>query len=227
MYSELFLAQALLQAVLFVWLWRIWRHQGLLIALVLLVPQFGLVWDNLIVGLGKFIGLGGTLEALSWPRFWLHWFSGTWLIVACGSILRLAGFSFMRYPQAMLAFCAMSVALMIYDLPHFWQDSLHPVCEFDLVRYSTAVAADTFCFEGQQVVTTAPPLPSIFTCLVVILAGAAVMWRHLFPWMFLGGVLMLESAAPPVRALKLDNFGEILIAGGCIWAIARFSRKAN
>ena len=68
MYSELFLAQALLQAVLFVWLWRIWRHQGLVIALVLLVPQFGLVWDNLIVGLGKFIGLGGTLEALSWPR---------------------------------------------------------------------------------------------------------------------------------------------------------------
>jgi hypothetical protein len=153
--------------------------------------------------------------------------SGTWLIVACGSILRLAGFSFMRYPQAMLAFCAMSVALMIYDLPHFWQDSLHPVCEFDLVRYSTAVSADAFCFEGQQVVTTAPPLPSIFTCLVVILAGAAVMWRHRFPWMFLGGVLMLASAAPPFRALKLDNFGEILIAGGCIWAIAHFSRKAN
>jgi hypothetical protein len=38
---------------------------------------------------------------------------------------------------------------------------------------------------------------------------------------------MLASAAPPFRALKLDNFGEILIAGGCIWAIARFSRKAN
>lgn len=110
---------------------------------------------------------------------------------------------------------------------HFWQDSLHPVCEFDLVRYSTAVSADAFCFEGQQVVTTAPPLPSIFTCLVVILAGAAVMWRHRFPWMFFGGVLMLASAAPAFRALKLDNFGEILIAGGCIWAITHFSRKAN
>ena len=46
MYSELFLAQALLQAVLFVWLWRIWRHQGLLIALVLLVPQFTLAADT-------------------------------------------------------------------------------------------------------------------------------------------------------------------------------------
>jgi hypothetical protein len=62
---------------------------------------------------------------------------------------------------------------------------------------------------------------------VVILAGAAVMWRHRFPWMLLGGVLMLMSAAPPFRALKLDNFGEILIAGGCIWAIAHFSRKTS
>jgi hypothetical protein len=38
---------------------------------------------------------------------------------------------------------------------------------------------------------------------------------------------MLMSAAPPFRALKLDNFGEILIAGGCIWAIAHFSRKTS
>jgi hypothetical protein len=45
--------------------------------------------------------------------------------------------------------------------------------------------------------------------------------------MFFGGVLMLASAAPAFRALKLDNFGEILIAGGCIWAIAHFSCKAN
>jgi hypothetical protein len=57
---------------------------------------------------------------------------------------------------------------------------------------------------------------------VVIGAGALLLVRHRFPWMMLGGLLMLISAAPPFRALKLDNFGEVLIAGGCIWAIARF-----
>ena len=225
MYSELFLAQALLQAVLLAWLWRIWKTTGLWVALVLMLPQFGLVWDNLIVGLGRYIGLGTLLEALSWPRFWLHWLSGTWLIVACGSALRLAGFEIMRYPYAMLVFCSMSVALMIYDLPHFWQDSLHPVCEFDLVRYSNSVAADAFCFPDQTVVTSSPPFPSIFTCLVVIGAGAVLMVRRRFPWMFLGGLIMLISAAPPMRNIKLDNFGEILIAGGCIWAIAHFAAR--
>lgn len=225
MYSELFLAQALLQAVLLLWLWRLWKTTGLAIALVLMLPQFGLVWDNLIVGLGRYIGLGDLLEALSWPRFWLHWLSGTWLIVAAGSALRLADFQVMRERYGMLVFCSMTLALMIYDLPHFWRDSLHPVCEFDLVRYSTSVAAGAFCFENQTVVTSAPPFPSIFTCLVVIAAGAVLMVRRRFPWMFLGGLLMLISAAPPARNLKLDNFGEILIAGGCIWAIAHFAAR--
>jgi len=224
MYSELFLVQTLLQAVLFVWLWRIWKSTGLLIAALLLVPQFGLVWDNLIVGVGRFIGFSPLLEALSWPRFWLHWLFGSWLIVGAGVALRLANFEFMRGTRPMLLFCSLTLALMMFDLPHFWRDSLHPVCEFDLIRYSTAVSADNLCNPEQQVVRASPPLPSIITCFVVIISGAILMLRRRFPWMFAGGVLMLASAMPPLRNFKLDNFGEILIAGGCIWAIAHFSR---
>jgi len=227
MYSELFLVQTLLQAVLFVWLWRIWKSTGLLIAALLLVPQFGLVWDNLIVGLGRFIGFSPLLEALSWPRFWLHWLFGTWLIVAAGVALRLADFAFMRGTRPMLIFCSLTVALMMFDLPHFWRDSLHPVCEFDLIRYSTAVSAENFCFPDQVAVRSTPPIASILTCFVVIGCGFVLMSRRRFPWMFAGGVLMLASAMPPLRDYKLDNFGEILIGGGCIWAIARFSAERS
>lgn len=227
MYSELFLIQALLQAVLLFWVWRIWRATGLLIAVCLLVPQFGLVWDNLIVGLGRFIGFSPLLEALSWPRFWLHWLCGCWLIVAAGSALRLAGFAAMQSTRAMLAFCSLALALMMFDLPHFWRDSLYPVCEFDLIRYSTAVSADGLCFEGQPVVRSSPPVASILTCFVVIGSGFVLMIKRSFPWMFAGGVLMLASAMPPLRNFKLDNFGEILIAGGCIWAIAHFAAQSG
>lgn len=227
MYSELFLSQALLQAVLFVWLWRIWRRTGLLIAVLLLAPQFGLFYDNLIVGVGRFIGFSPLLEAISWPRFWIHWVFGTWLIVAAGVALRLAGFEFMRGTRPLLLFCSLTFALMLYDLPHFWSSQLYPVCEFDLIRYSTAVSADTLCFEGQPVVRSSPPIPSILTCFVVIGCGALLMVKRKFPWMFLGGVLMLASAMPPLRNFKLDNFGEILIAGGCIWSIAHFHRLRN
>ncbi len=183
------------------------------------------MWNNFIVGVKRFVGFSPLLEALSWPRFWLHWLSRTWLIVGAGVALRLANFEFMRGVRPLLLFCSLTVALMMFDLPHFWRDTLHPVCEFDLIRYSTAVSADNLCYPEKQVVRAAPPLPSIITCFVMIVSGAILMLRRRFPWMFAGGVLMLASAMPPLRDFKLDNFGEILIAAGCIAAIAHFSRS--
>jgi hypothetical protein len=40
----------------------------------------------------------------------------------------------------------------------------------------------------------------------------------------IGGILMFISATPPFQALKLDNLGEVFIAGGCILAIAHFAK---
>ncbi len=228
MYTTLFLAQAFAQLLLGVWLIRIYKRTGLAIAAALFIPQFGLVYDNAMVGLGRFIGLGPTLEALSWPRFWIHWLFGAWLIIACGSILRLAGFEWVKSKAVMAGFCILTVILMIYDLPYFWTQSLYPVCELDLVRYSTVATPDKFCFPDQVASPRgSPPIPSIITCLVVIASGAAVWIKRGFPWMCLGGTLMLISATPPLMKLKVDNFGEILIAGGCIWALAHFSRGVN
>ena len=140
-YSELFLLQAALQTLLCGWLVRIGRDTGQAAAWVLLVPQACLVYDNLIVGLGSSIGPDALLEALSWPRFWTHWLFGAWSIAGCGVILRLAGVERLRSRKGLLTFCALTLAMMMYDLPHFFVDRLYAICELDLVRYSTAVAA--------------------------------------------------------------------------------------
>jgi hypothetical protein len=224
MYTTLFLVQAGIQLLLLVWLVRIYMTTGLWVALALFIPQFGLVYDNLIVGLGRFIGTGDFLQAISWPRFWIHWLFGAWLIIACGAILRLAGFAWAQHRGFMVAFCALTASLMVLDLPYFWTTRLHPVCELDLVRYSVQVSADMVCFPGQAAVPSlGPPIASIITCLVVIATGLVVMIRRRFPWVFAGGLLMLLSAMPSLSTYKLDNFGEILIAGGCIWGIAHFA----
>ena len=225
MYSGLFLFQALLQLLLLAWLLRLWRRTGLSIALALLIPQFGLVYDNVVVGLGAVIGQGEFLEAISWPRFWIHWFFGAWLIIACGSILRLAGMLWAQQRGVMVAFCALTAAMMAIDLPYFWTvRDLYPVCEFDLVRYSVQVPPYALCSPDQSPVPgQGAPIPQVVTCLVVIATGAVLLVRRRFPWLLLGGVLMLLSAMPPLSRWKLDNFGEILIAGGCIWALATFS----
>jgi hypothetical protein len=123
----------------------------------------------------------------------------------------------------MAAFCLLTVLLMAIDARHFFDARLQPVCEHGLVRNSTAVSPDKFCLPDQVAVAGSFPMTALLTCIVVIVAGAVLMLRRRFPWMFLGGVVMLATALPPMRPLKLDNFGEVLIAGGLIAAIARFS----
>jgi len=226
MYTTLFLCQAALQGLLLGWLLRIWRSTGALAAAVLLLPQLGLVYDNLVTGLGSVVGLGQTLEALSWPRFWIHWLMGSWLIIVTGAVLRMAGVAWARSRWVMGGFCLLTIALMAHELPHFWTESLQPVCEKGLVRYSTVVSAANACFAGQVPVPSGgPPLAALTACLIVI-AGGLVLWlRRAFPWMFAGALLMLVSASPPLMKLKLDNLGEICIAGGVIWALARFASR--
>jgi hypothetical protein len=223
-YNLMFLAFAALQVALFVWLLHLWRGTRAPAAAVLLVPQFFLIWDNLRVASGVVLGHGPLLYWLSWPSFWAHWLIGCWLIIASGSILRLAGFDFAKQRRVMAAFCLTAVALMVHDLPFFWTRDIYPVCELGLIRYSGAVSEASRCSLGQTLVTSDFPLAPVVTCLVVIGSGA-LLWVHRgFPWMTLGGIAMLLTAALPVlRDHKLDNFGEVLIVLGATLAIARFA----
>jgi len=222
-YTALFVAQGALHALLFVWLLRLWHRFRPPAALVLLLPELGLVYDNLVIASGRSIGLGPLLAALSWPRFWLHWVCGPWPIIAAGSILRSAGLPFAQSRIVMGAFCALSVALTGLDLHLFGTAVLHPVCEHGLLRESLSVSAGHFCFPGETPVPGSSPTASIVTCAVVIVAGAVLWIRRGFPWMWAGGVAMLAASAPLLRPLRLDNLGEVLILGGLVFGIARFA----
>jgi hypothetical protein len=224
MFTALFLTYALLHVGLFIWLLRLYRETRAPVAALLILPQLGLIWDNGVVAAGSFLGFGALLEALSWPRFWIHWLMGCWLIIASASLLRMAGFEFARSKGVMAAFCLLTLAMMLHDLPNFWTATLHPVCQFDLVRYSTVVSEATRCSAAQPLVRGEPPIASIVTILVVLASGPAIWIRRGFPWFFAGGLLMFISATPPMQKYKLDNFGEVLIKGGTYWAIWHFTR---
>ncbi|HRX91081.1 MAG TPA: hypothetical protein P5528_16700 [Steroidobacteraceae bacterium] len=226
MFSAMFLVNAVLQAVLFVWLVRIWRRTRAAAAAVLLIPQFFLIWDNSIVGSGQWIGFGELLESLNWARFWAHWLFGSWLIVASGSILRLAGFRRAQQRWIMALFCLLTVGVVGYEVHGNWHATLMPVCEYDLLRYNTSVRAEHLCSPEQAVVPGGgAPLGPLVTVFVVIGVGAALALRRRFPWMLVGGILMFISATPLLMRYKLDNFGEVMIAFGAIWAVAHFTSR--
>lgn len=225
MYTALFFIYGLLQIGLFVWLVRLWRETREPIALVLMLPQFFLIWDNWRVAIGPLLGFGDLLYWLTWPSFWVHWFAGCWLIIAAGALLRIAGFEFAKSKWVMGAFCITAVALMLHDLPNFWTQELYPVCQYDLIRYSSAVSETTRCWPDQPLAGSNQfPLAPVVTCFVVIGTGLVLWIRRGFPWLFLGALLMLISATPPFAKYKLDNFGEVLIKGGTFWALWHFTR---
>lgn len=227
MYSLMFLGFAIAQVLLFVWLWKIARRTDFKAAYMLLVPQFFLIWDNLRVAGGIVIGFGDLLQALTWPAFWAHWLSGCWLIIASGSLLRLAGVPWAQPKWVMGSFCLLATALMLHDIPLFWTQQLYPACEFDLIRYSGQVSEATRCFADQELVKSGPPIAPIVTCYVVIVSGI-VFWRKTgWPWLSIGGIVMLLTAlVPALNRHRLDNLGEVFIVGGAIvsfWLLSRAS----
>lgn len=225
MFTAMFFVYGLLQLGLFVSLLRLWRRTREPIAAALMFPQFFLIWDNWRVAVGPLLGFGDLLYWLSWPSFWTHWLAGCWLIIAAGALLRMAGFTWARPPWVMGAFCLLAAALMLHDLPNFWTLDIYPVCEFDLVRYGGTVREANRCFPDQLL--TAPkafPLAPVITSFVMIGTGLILWIRRGFPWLFAGSLLMLISATPPLAKYKLDNFGEVLINGGTLWALWHFTR---
>ena len=229
MYSLMFLAFALAQLGLFVWLLGIYRRSRAPGALVLLVPQFFLIWDNLRVAAGIVIGFGDLLYALSWPAFWAHWLSGCWLIITCGSILRLANFELAARKWVMGGFCVVTTALVLHDLPLFWTKDIYPVCEFDLIRYSGTVTEANRCSATQVLVPSdGPPIAPIVTCFVTIIVGAVLWLRRGLPWLTLGGIAMLLTVAIPVlNRHRLDNLGEVFIHGGAILTLWQLTRAGD
>jgi hypothetical protein len=228
MYSLMFAGFAVAQLALFVWLLRLTRTHHLAAGYVLLVPQFFLIWDNTRVALGILIGFGDFLYAITWPAFWAHWLSGCWLIIASGSILRLAGISWAEHRWVMGAFCLLATALIAHDLPLFWTKEIYPVCEYDLIRYAGSVSESTRCIPDQALVSNTFPIAPVVTCFVVILSGL-VMWRKRgIPWMTIGGIVMLLTAAvPALNRHRLDNLGEVFIQGGAIVTLWLLTRRAS
>lgn len=224
-YSVMFLFFAIAQTALFVWLWRLYRETREPVTAMLLFPQFFLIWDNFRVASGIVIGFGDVLYWMTWPVFWVHWLAGCWLIIACGAILRLADFEFAKSKWVMGGFCLITTALIAHDLPYFWTKEIYPVCEFDLIRYSGGVSEANRCFADQTLVGSEFPLAPVVTCFVVIGTGALLWLRRGFPWLAVGGTLMLMSASIPVLFTnRLDNLGEVMIKGGAFWAIWHFTR---
>lgn len=230
MLSYLFLTYAVIHIGIWIWGWRAWAQNGRPVALFLVLFSATLLWyDNFRIGIGRFIGEGELLKAMSVPAFAWHWSLLPLLVIAAGSIARQADFGWARNRIVMGAFCVAAVAMSIHDIPKIFDMQLFPACVADTLRYSTNVNEAQLCGPGYETVRGAgAALVAILTNVVVLGVGIAIWIRRGVPWMALGAGAMFVAAgafATSYWSLPIANFGEILITLGLISTSLHFARK--
>lgn len=229
MLSWIFLTFAVIHLSIWIWGWRLWAQTGRPVALFLVL--FGgtlLFWDNFRIGIGRFIGPGDLLYSLSVPAFAWHWSMLPLLVIAAGSVARLAGLNWARNRIVMGAFCVVAVALSAMDIPKIFSMDLRVACLDDTIRYTTNVSAAQVC-PGDEPFTRGPgaALVAIVTNVIVLGVGIALWVSRKWPWLAIGSGAMFVAAGAFARSqysLPIANFGEICITLGFIATCVHFAR---
>ena len=229
MLSSLFLGYAVIHLVIWLWGWRLWSQTGRSrVLLIVLLASTLLFYDNLRIGMGRFIGQGDLLYALSVPAFAWHWSLLPLLVIAAGGLARLAGLGWAQNRLVMGAFCVAAVLLSALDIPSIFSMQLYPVCLADTLRYSTRVTEAQLCAGSELIISSGPgPLVAIVTNIVVLAVGIALWIQRGWPWLTVGAGLMFIAAgafASSVWSLPIANFGEICFTLAYITTCAHFAR---
>ena len=174
-------------------------------ALSALIVTLGLVYDNGVIALGTVVGARATLEALNWPRYWIHALCTPLLILfASGAAVR-AGLGWARRPSVRGAFRLVTAALIAYGVIVELPAALEPNDAGGVLRYEGA--------GGSSV-----PVPAIATNLALIAVGIALWPARGWPWLAVASVAALVGfgLGPLGAPAVVGQVAEVVLIGGIV-----------
>lgn len=167
--------------------------------------MYGLVYDNLVIAAGSWLGEGALLQGLNVPRFVIHALLTPLLGIFAVGAARRAGLAWAQSRAVHAAFCLVAAALVAWGA--YWEIlrlELAPARFYDTLRYINAGAPP------------GPPLAPVLTIVILIGVGA-LLWRQArWPWLCLGGAAMFLAAGAGARLVAVGNLGEIAMTGALL-----------
>lgn len=170
--------------------------------LIIVALVIGLIYENLILGLGGLIGYGDTLKALNTPRFVSHALFTPMLIIYAIGMARMAGLNWAQSRAWHIAFCVLATGLIAFGA---YQDILN----LRLVPYEAG--AQVLGYRNDFALLKGPPIPAVSAILVVIVVGGLLLWRRRWAGLLAGGVVMLVGAMLMLRFPLGGNLGELAL----------------
>ena len=215
--SILYLIITLLYILLFVYgivLWRKDSSRGPRYLLFLVTAA--LIWDNGIVGVGKWIGEGELLERLNLTRFWMHAFFTPLLAIISYGLIHRAGSPWSRKPAAAWGAWIFTAALIIMELvTETLSLSIKPAAEYGALRYVPVEES------------SGPPL-MVLLILIPLFAAGIVLWKRKITSVLFWGTLIMTigSAVPiPVDSSAVTNLFELVLIAS-LWLSIQKLMKA-
>jgi len=200
-----YVAVAAIQLVLFIVMFRLWRKSNSIYPIFPLIVIGGIIYDNLIIGFGAFIGEGELLKMLNAPRFVIHAFFTPLIMIFGFGVARRSGVGFAQSRNWHLAICiftTLMVFLGIYE--ELIKMNLVPIAENGTLRYKNSPSS--------------PPIPAIMTIIVAMVMGIFVWLKTKKPLYFFGTLLMFIFAPLASKFVWAGNLGEIFMNAGGIFA---------
>lgn len=179
---------------------------------VIYIVILPLIYDNLILATGKWIGEGELLESLNFSRFCLHALITPLLVMYSIGTLRESGIEWAKKKWLVIVGIIYTIGLMVFEFSvEVVGLEIEVVKEYGVVSYSNVEEA------------TGPPIMVLFVTLILIVASAIVWKKTKWPIFFIGAVVMTIGSAVPlnIESGAVTNAFELFLIFTLIWTKRR------
>lgn len=179
---------------------------------VIYIVILPLIYDNLILATGKWIGEGELLESLNFSRFCLHALITPLLVMYSIGTLRESGIQWAKKKWLVIVGIIYTIGLMVFEFSVGVVGlEIEVVKEYGVVSYSNVEEA------------TGPPIMVLFVTLILIVASAIVWKKTKWPIFFIGAIVMTIGSAVPlnIESGAVTNAFELFLIFTLIWTKRR------